>query len=132
MWETAHPDAGRTPNFPLIAGTVAPLPTNSIVVARAEAGSNACFGRYILGANFGEKKHMADEHLNFDAAIAFLWQIYTLEGTDASVQAAKDMIYAGAAWIAQEHGPDEARRILRIVGAAQEGKDWPKRLRTRS
>jgi hypothetical protein len=62
---------------------------------------------------------MADEHLNFDAAIAFLRQVYTLEGTDAAVQAAKDIIYAGAAWIAQEHGPDEARRILRIVDAAQ-------------
>jgi hypothetical protein len=43
-----------------------------------------------------------------------------LEGAEAAVQAAKDMIYAGAAWIAQEHGPDEACRILRIVGAAQE------------
>jgi hypothetical protein len=62
---------------------------------------------------------MADEHLNFDAAIAFLRQVYTLEGADAAVQAAKDMISAGAAWIAQEHGRDQARRVLRIVGAAQ-------------
>jgi hypothetical protein len=31
------------------------------------------------------------------------------------VQAAKDMIAAGAAWIARERGPNEARRILRIV-----------------
>jgi hypothetical protein len=64
-------------------------------------------------------KQMADEHLNSDTAIAFLRQVYTLEGTDAAVQAAKDMIYAGAAWIAQEHGSDEARRILQIVVAAQ-------------
>jgi hypothetical protein len=64
-------------------------------------------------------KQMADEHLNADAAIAFLRKVYTQQGTDAAVQAAKDMISAGAAWIAQEHGPDEARRILRIVGAAQ-------------
>ena len=28
---------------------------------------------------------MVDEHLNFDAAIAFLRQVYTLEGTDAAV-----------------------------------------------
>ena len=62
---------------------------------------------------------MADEHLNADPAIAFLRQVYTLEGADAAVQAAKVMISAGAAWIAQEHGPDEARRILRIVGAEQ-------------
>jgi hypothetical protein len=84
------------------------------------AGSNACFARYIFKvAHFGEMKQMADEHLNSDAAIAFLRQIYMLEGADAAVQAAKDMIYAGAAWIAQEHGADEAHRILRIVGAAQ-------------
>jgi len=70
-------------------------------------------------ANSGGMKQMADEHLNADAAIAFLRQIYMLEGADAAVQAAKEMIYAGAAWIAQEHGPDEAHRILRIVGAAQ-------------
>jgi hypothetical protein len=64
-------------------------------------------------------KQMADEHLNSDTAIALLRHVYTLEGADAAVQAAKDMIYAGAAWIAQEHGSDEARRILRIVIAAQ-------------
>jgi hypothetical protein len=64
-------------------------------------------------------KQMADEPLDADAAIAFLRQVYTREGADAAVQAAKDMISAGAAWIAQEHGPDEARRILRIVAAVQ-------------
>jgi hypothetical protein len=62
---------------------------------------------------------MADEHLNGDTAIAFLRQVYTQEGADAAVQAAKDMISAGVAWIAQEHGLEEARRILRIIGAAQ-------------
>jgi hypothetical protein len=35
------------------------------------------------------------------------------------VQAAQDMIAAGAAWIAQEHGLDEARRVLQAVEAAQ-------------
>jgi hypothetical protein len=68
---------------------------------------------------FGGSKQMADEHLNFDAAITFLRQVYTLEGADAAVQAAKDMISADAAWIAQEHGPDEAHRVLQIVEAAQ-------------
>jgi hypothetical protein len=56
--------------------------------------------------------------------IAFLRQVYTMEGTEAAVQAAKDMISAAAAWIAQEHGPDEARRILRII-APYKGKSCP-------
>jgi hypothetical protein len=29
------------------------------------------------------------------------------------------MIAAGTAWIAQEHGPDEARLVLQAVEAAQ-------------
>jgi hypothetical protein len=62
---------------------------------------------------------MTDELLNSDAEIAFLRQVYTLEGADAAVQAAKEMIAAGAAWIAQEHGPDEARRVLGVVAAVQ-------------
>jgi hypothetical protein len=62
---------------------------------------------------------MVNERLISDSAIAFLRQVYMLEGADAAVQAAEDMISAGAAWIAQEHGPDEARRFLRIVDAAQ-------------
>jgi hypothetical protein len=53
--------------------------------------------------------------------IAFLRQVYTMEGTEAAVQAAKDMISAGAAWIAQEHGPDEALRII----APYKGKSCP-------
>jgi hypothetical protein len=47
-----------------------------------------------------------------------IWRL-VLEGADAAVQAANDMISAGTAWIAQEHGPDEAHRVLRIVEAAQ-------------
>jgi hypothetical protein len=62
---------------------------------------------------------MADEHLNADAAFVFLREVYTREGADAAVQAAQDMIAAGAAWIAQEHGLDEARRVLQAVEAAQ-------------
>jgi hypothetical protein len=62
---------------------------------------------------------MADEPPNADAAFGFLREVYTREGSDAAVQAAQDMIAAGAAWIAQEHGPDEARRVLQAVEAAQ-------------
>jgi hypothetical protein len=58
---------------------------------------------------------MADKHLNADAAFVFLREVYTREGTGAAVQAAQDMIAAGAAWIAQEHGSDEAQ----VVEAAQ-------------
>jgi hypothetical protein len=36
-----------------------------------------------------------------------------------AVQAAKHMIAAAAALVTCEHGPDETRRILRIVGEAQ-------------
>jgi hypothetical protein len=50
---------------------------------------------------------MSDEHLNADVAFGFLREVYTREGSDAAVQAAQDMIAAGAAWITQEHGPDE-------------------------
>jgi hypothetical protein len=62
---------------------------------------------------------MSDEHLNADAAFVFLRDVFTREGVDAAVQAARDMITAGAAWIAQEHGLDEARRVLQAVEAAQ-------------
>ncbi len=62
---------------------------------------------------------MADEHLNADAAFGFLRDVYTRLGSDAAVQAAQDMIAAGAAWIAQEHGLDEARRVLQAVEAGQ-------------
>jgi hypothetical protein len=62
---------------------------------------------------------MSDEHLNADAAFVFLRDIYTREGADAAVHAAQGMIAAGAAWIAQEHGLDEARRVLQAVEAAQ-------------
>jgi hypothetical protein len=55
-------------------------------------------------------KPMIDEHYA-DRALAFLKEIYLRKGTDAAVEAAKDMISAGAAWIAQESGADEARRI---------------------
>jgi hypothetical protein len=62
---------------------------------------------------------MIDEHFNADSALAILKEVYLREGTDAAVKAAKDMISGGAAWIAQESGADEARRILQAVGSAQ-------------
>jgi hypothetical protein len=64
-------------------------------------------------------KPMIDEHFNADSALAFLKEIYLRKGTEAAVEAAKDMISAGAAWIAQESGVDEARRILQAAGSAQ-------------
>ena len=62
---------------------------------------------------------MIDEHFNADSALAILKEVYLREGTDAAVKAAKDMISAGAAWIAQESGADEARRILQAAGSVQ-------------
>jgi hypothetical protein len=62
---------------------------------------------------------MTDEHLNADVAFVFLRDVYTREGTDAAVRAARDLISAGASWITQEHGPEEARRILQAVGFTQ-------------
>jgi hypothetical protein len=62
---------------------------------------------------------MADEHLNADAAFLFLRNVCTRDGAEAAVQAAQDMIVVGAAWIAQEHGPEEARRVLQVVDASQ-------------
>jgi hypothetical protein len=43
----------------------------------------------------------------------------TRDGSDAAIQAAQDMIAAGAAWIGQEYGPDEACRVLQVVEASQ-------------
>jgi hypothetical protein len=65
-------------------------------------------------------KPMIDEHFNADRALAVFKEIYLRKGTVAAVEAAKDMISAGAAWIAQESGADEARRILQAAaGSAQ-------------
>ena len=65
-------------------------------------------------------KPMIDEHFNADRALAVLKEIYLRKGTVAAVEAAKDMISAGAAWIAQESGADEARQILQAAaGSAQ-------------
>jgi hypothetical protein len=62
---------------------------------------------------------MADENLIADTAFVFLRDVYTREGADAAVRAAKDLISAGAGWITQVHGPEEARRILQAVGSTE-------------
>jgi hypothetical protein len=62
---------------------------------------------------------MTDQHPNSDAAFVFLRDVCIREGADAAVQAAQDMIAAGAAWIAQEVGSDQACRVLQAVEAAQ-------------
>lgn len=65
---------------------------------------------------------MADDSDHFthaDHAIAMLKAVYARDGADAAVQAAKHMVSAAAALITHEYGPDEARRILLIVGGAQ-------------
>jgi hypothetical protein len=62
---------------------------------------------------------MAVENLIADTAFVFLQDVYTREGADAAVRAARDMISEGAAWITQAHGPEEARRILQAVGSTQ-------------
>ena len=54
-----------------------------------------------------------------DDPITVLRATYERDGADTAVEAAKEMIQAGAAWIAQEHGADEALRVLQIVVAAQ-------------
>jgi hypothetical protein len=60
------------------------------------------------------------DHLKHaDHAIAMLKAVYLRDGADVAVQAAKHMISAAAALITCEYGPDEARRILQIVGGAQ-------------
>ena len=75
-----------------------------LVSARAPRGASP--GRPLRRA-----KTVIDEHFNADGAQAFLKEIYLRKGTEAAVEAAKDMVSAGAAWIAQESGADEARRI---------------------
>jgi len=65
---------------------------------------------------------MADDshHYNdVDVVISMLNAVYCRDGADVAVQTAKHMIATAAALLTCEHGPDETRRILRIVGQAQ-------------
>jgi len=58
-------------------------------------------------------------HKDVDVVISLLKAVYCRDGADMAVQAAKHMIAAAAALLTCEHGPEETRRILRIVGEAQ-------------
>ena len=66
-------------------------------------------------------RSMADDsdHKDLDVVISLLKAVYCRDGADVAVQTAKQMIAAAAALLTSEHGPDETRRILRIVGKAQ-------------
>lgn len=54
-----------------------------------------------------------------DEAVAIFKAVYLRDGADVAVEVAKLVIGAAAVLIAHEHGPDEARRILDIISAAQ-------------
>jgi hypothetical protein len=54
-----------------------------------------------------------------DHPIDILRMMYERNGRDATTQAAKDMMQAGAAWIAHVQGPDAALRFLHLLEAAQ-------------
>ena len=65
---------------------------------------------------------MADDSGPFndvDVVISLLKAVYCRDGADVALQTAKHMIAAAAALLTCEQGPDETRRILRIVGEAQ-------------
>jgi hypothetical protein len=61
----------------------------------------------------------SDHYNDVDVVISMLKAVYCRDGADVAVQAAKHMIAAAAALVTCENGPDETRRILRIVGEAQ-------------
>jgi hypothetical protein len=61
----------------------------------------------------------SDHYKHADEAIALLKTVYCRDGADVAVQAAKHMIAAAAALVTCQYGPEEARRVLRIVGDAQ-------------
>jgi hypothetical protein len=61
----------------------------------------------------------SDAHKDVEVIISLLKAVYCRDGADMAVQTAKHMIAAAAALLTCEHGPNETRRILRIVGKAQ-------------
>ena len=61
----------------------------------------------------------SDHHAEVNVVISLLEAVYCRDGADVAVQTAKHMIAAAAALLTCEQGPDETRRILRIVGEAQ-------------
>ena len=61
----------------------------------------------------------SDHYNDVDVVISLLKAVYCRDGADVAVQTARQMIAAAAALLTCEHGPDETRRVLRIVGEAQ-------------
>jgi hypothetical protein len=61
----------------------------------------------------------SDHYKDVDVVISLLKAVYCRDGADVAVQTARQMIAAAAALLTCENGPDETRRILRIIGEAQ-------------
>jgi len=61
----------------------------------------------------------SDHHRDIKVVMSLLEAVYCRDGADVAMQTAKHMIAAAAALLTCEQGPDETRRILRIVGEAQ-------------
>jgi len=61
----------------------------------------------------------SDHHRDVKVVMSLLEAVYCRDGADVAMQTAKHMIAAAAALLTCEQGPDETRRILRIVGEAQ-------------
>jgi len=61
----------------------------------------------------------SDHHEDINVVRSLLEAVYCRDGADMALQTAKHMIAAAAAFLTCERGPDETRRILRIVGEAQ-------------
>ncbi len=61
----------------------------------------------------------SDQYKHAEDTIAMLKAVYCRDGADVAVQAATQMISVATALVTCQSGPDEARRILRIVGDAQ-------------
>ena len=57
----------------------------------------------------------SDHHEDVNVVISLLEAVYCRDGADVAVQTAKHMI----SLLTCEQGPDETRRILRIVSEAQ-------------
>ena len=61
----------------------------------------------------------SDHYKYGEDALAILKAVYCRDGADVAAQVAKNMIAVATALLTCQYGPDEARRILRIIGEAQ-------------
>ena len=78
------------------------------------------FQVWTLPGDFRRFWRMVDERFkSADEVVAIFKAVYLRDGADAAVEVAKLVIGAAVLLIAHEHGPDEARRILGMVSAAQ-------------